>query len=512
MVSNSSAGNNHGQGDHPRNGYSEVRALFKLQEEIPIPSGTTFDVTAILADPYAFPNILPGPETDESQALPPSPIWRRSVTRLRLVKRPTIAGDHNHLDAEDVAVAASLWGLSSTAQRQIKKRLRSSDPSPAIRHYAEIVARWSVTVGCTACRDMAIERTMHSATQAIAALADGLTYAIPFPYAPLASHAFRDSQFASVKEFDLQDKLQEDHGVFITSESDPRIELAANLPSLHVQASHFELLTTILNAQNKNLEISSFYRFMAAAYRALYLESKPSSCILLAAQACESLFDLVLLHLLWWDRELPADAGQLLSDGVVKRVQSHYTRMGGTWDLATAPVLMAWRKAVADKRNRVAHGGQQATAAEAVEALTAARNVYDYFTHVANQEAARSRYPTLSGILDLRVMNFGTRKQREALSSYLSDEKRAHWSFRFYRALANRERWKANGNPMQPSKDQAQLWGTFHATSSDIEWWLYDSETHFVIQVERPQFDPAIFGELAATYRRKIRAGLEQDS
>jgi hypothetical protein len=320
MDSQDSTTSAHASADHPRNGYAEVRALFRLRDLMPLPTGMTFKVTPILADPYAPPRISEGPSLDEDQILPPPNDWRRSAANVRLIKEQ---GEPYRLASEeDIRMACRLWHIDNTDEAR-DRLFEAYTVTEARFHFAEIAARWSVTVGCSACIDQAVARTVNTVNHAIASLSDALTFAVGFPYSPLTIERVMASHVVWVKEFSLDDELCIGHPLSLAFKADPRDELARTFPTLEFQGDQLDRMIRVLLARNGDLDVAEYFSFLAGAYRALYVDGNPSSCVILAAQACESLLDTVLLHVYWWDREDPATAGRLLCDGIVKRVQRH---------------------------------------------------------------------------------------------------------------------------------------------------------------------------------------------
>jgi predicted ATP-grasp superfamily ATP-dependent carboligase len=84
----------HGTPDHPRDGYAEVRALVRLQDNIPIPSGTAFEVTPNLVDIAASAHVTEAATLHGAPDLPFSEDWQKSVCNFRLL-RNEIGAEHS---------------------------------------------------------------------------------------------------------------------------------------------------------------------------------------------------------------------------------------------------------------------------------------------------------------------------------------------------------------------------------------------------------------------------------
>ena len=487
--------------------------LFPLREGLLFPpSGTALEVSSNLANRLDRPFISHGPTVDLGTLLPIPEGWINSISNVRILdgaSEPRVG-----TLTEDVGdFVKGLWSVGPEEQTEEQAvQPRMTGPWPAA--YAEIAACWSVTLGCEDCYDDAVARTSLVLTNVLHELVESQTIASGIPLAPLLGEFFRESQVVWVRECWLDGNLYQDHGYREVRHLDPRAFLmdqigegAGVYPTEQIYLDATDVMIALMNDR----EIAPYYRFVAAASRNLYLNNEPSTAVLLASQACESLLDLVLLHILWWDGEDYVAAGQKLSDGIVKRVQSHYMRMRGTWDLATCEPLGNWRAMVTDKRNRVAHGGRSATEEEAAAAVGAANGLYLHLLDVANKEWPRSAYPALAGILKLSA-GWGTAKQRKAQEYYGNKSLRPHESFRFYRNLANRERWKANGNPLSPTTEHAETFVTVRRNDDAMDWWLYDPESHHVIRSETPRLAAQEHSRFLEEYRGYIRDGLDVDT
>ena len=158
MTGGGKPGTMHQVEPHPRNGFVEVRVLLRLRETIPIPSGTTFRVVPKLSDPSLPPSVTAGPRVGEVEPLPFSDDWRMSAQHFRLSKfRQHIAV--RAVGEETLALAIRIWPSSRDLIQEGEAAGDFGGEGEGLIQYAEMSARWSVTLGCEQCRVAALDRT-----------------------------------------------------------------------------------------------------------------------------------------------------------------------------------------------------------------------------------------------------------------------------------------------------------------------------------------------------------------
>jgi hypothetical protein len=492
---------------HPRNGYAVIRMVFALDEGFPGPVGGALSVVSALGSETDRPMIYLDGEVDEESPLPLHQNWRLSHSYVRLLSRefPLRVTWAEHL----FAVAHNTWkvsGYDESLQRLIIDREANEKEE---KYYFEIVSGRSVTLDCNECQRTAIGYTAATAIRTVQAISEGFTYALEIPFAPLPVDLHRHHQAVHVREFNLSGELHRDHGVELVSQLDPRSVLLDQHPEQTMEETVLGL--EVMNAITNEYETARYFDFMSEAYYSLHITDNYSSVVVLAAQACESILDSVLLHMKWWDGASPDETGAVLTEAVTKRVQSHYRTLGGTWDIPTSVELGAWKTNVADVRNRVAHGGKPATYGEGYEALTSARRLYEFLCDISTSDRARSVYPVLSTLLDSKREDpLKTRREREAVSWFYRDAQ--GWrAFEHFHSLVNRARWIAYGNPLLPSIKHSEPYISISRSCDEIEWWIYDPETHHVLRAIPAEVDSAALPELFQEFRSQMRPGVDRD-
>jgi hypothetical protein len=128
---------------------------------------------------------------------------------------------------------------------------------------------------------------------------------------------------------------------------------------------------------------------------ALYRDGQYAEAAIQAAIAAEVLLSSVLAMLVWEETlEAPdlREAAAVLAQPLVRRVKTGFHgRLGSSWQINTPGPVASWHSMTAGLRNRVVHGGFRPSRQEAVQSLSAVR---DLETFVCDRLAAnRSTYP-----------------------------------------------------------------------------------------------------------------------
>lgn len=133
-----------------------------------------------------------------------------------------------------------------------------------------------------------------------------------------------------------------------------------------------EQLNTWLSVRKRGHPLMPYAERELDARLALDTRGDYAAAVVSAQTAAEVLVDSLLTLLLWEEDADPADAATLFSEGLQKRVRTHFgTRLGGDWNTRGSGPVGTWGTFLAPLRNRIVHAGHHPTRAEAREALSA---------------------------------------------------------------------------------------------------------------------------------------------
>lgn len=206
---------------------------------------------------------------------------------------------------------------------------------------------------------------------------------------------------------------------------------------------------------------------------------------LLFGIAAESLFDELILHLMWEEGLTPEHVAQNWVDGLDSRVRRELpNRLGGPWDLTRRDPIGAWAQDVASLRHRVAHAAYTPTEEEARRSFD---GVSALVTHLCDRLASpevMKNYPRTALALaakgGLRRRNAYTKRIRELQN----DPSEVMWTEAFYRW---REAWRRTrqdqtAQPRVPDESGAWLLAVRHPDRSLI-WIRHDRAQNLAIEV-----------------------------
>lgn len=212
---------------------------------------------------------------------------------------------------------------------------------------------------------------------------------------------------------------------------------------------------------------------------------------LLSGVAAESLFDELILHLMWEEGLTPEHVAQNWIEGLDTRVRQELpTRIAGPWDVTRRSPIGVWAQDVASLRHRVAHAAYTPTEEEARRSFD---GVNGLVTHVCDRLASpevMKKYPrtalALAGEGGLRPRNAYTKRIRELQN----DPSEVSWSETFYRW---REAWRRTrqdrtAQPRVPDETGAWLLAVRHLDRS-LRWVRHDRVQHLAIEVDVSEQD-----------------------
>jgi hypothetical protein len=457
---------------HRPDGFAVVRLSASLNAPVPFEAGVTFDSTLPLSEARHWADINKIYRTDPAEPLQLQPYWHSGQFLARMSDRPAADLHHGHTVAKD-------------ADQE--------------HGYIEVCIGSTITMGCAHCVDYAIDRAMLAVDAVLDTWQQVFTFAAVHAVTLKTTRTKDVDRAFTVAEFDAnQQSTVRSHGPFIADSHAP--EAFTDF----ADGRFNERVKVALLALGRRRELYPFIDFFADAIRSYQHYDELSGGLLFAALASESILDLTLLHLLWWDGVDPAEAGQILKPGVTSRTKflpNYANRIGGSWDGSTGPIR-SWKEAVADPRNRVAHGGRHATSDEVERAIGATNELYEYLRLLADGEKARRNYPLLISMLSAGLDENLSKRQMKALSAYYDDPERPMERFFRYIAACNKERSIAFGNPIDPSAEFADGVAVF-SNDEIASWWLFDREAFSVIQVQDPHLGDAMMTALTEEYRRR---------
>ena len=448
-------------GEHIRDGYAVVRVRTPLGERVPIRSGSLFDATIPLTEGRHWADLH----------------------------------DVRHGDADDELPLHPYWGAG-----QFYARIRDTgDTQGRQMQVLEACVGSHITVDCADCVTNAADRAMLGVDTLLDTLEQAYTFAEMRPVNVKNRTGTGGRLWFSATRFDAaSDEPVGDTQEFTAEPAPPSTADSADASA----PARFSIATF---AFARRAEIALFIDFVADAVRMEGFHQHASGALTLAAQASETLLDLVLMHMLWWDGVTPEDGAQDFKPGVVSRVkeiENFAVRLGGSWDGSTGPVAR-WKSQVADPRNRVVHGGRHATQSEAEESIAATLGLYEYLLKLADGEKARGGYPALLGLLvagDPSQLRTG--RQRKAAALYFDLTTESTFRFARWRAIAARQRSILNGNPVRPAITVPEFLAVFDHRGV-AGWYIVDQDSFYAIEIEQPDIAEDDLAAMAAEHLRR---------
>ncbi len=207
---------------------------------------------------------------------------------------------------------------------------------------------------------------------------------------------------------------------------------------------------------------------------------------LLFGIAAESLFDELILHLMWEEGLTPEDVAQNWIEGLDARVRQELpARLGGPWDVTRRNPIGVWAQDVASLRHRVAHAAYTPTEEEARRSFDGVNALVTHLCDRLARPAMLKNYPrtalSLAGEGGLRRRTAYTKRMRELEN----DPSEVLWTETFYRW---REAWRRTrqdrtAKPRVPDEAGAWLLAVRHPDRS-LQWIRHDRAQHLAIEVD----------------------------
>jgi hypothetical protein len=207
---------------------------------------------------------------------------------------------------------------------------------------------------------------------------------------------------------------------------------------------------------------------------------------LLFGIAAESLFDELILHLMWEEGLTPEHVAQNWIDGLDTRVRQELpARLGGPWDVTRRNPIGVWAQDVASLRHRVAHAAYTPTEEEARRSFDSVNALVTHLCdRLASAEVLNNYSRTalaLAGVAGLRRRNAYTKRIRDLEN----DPSEVSWTETFYRW---REAWRRTrqdrtAQPRAPDETGAWLLAVRHHDRS-LLWIRHDRAQHLAIDVD----------------------------
>jgi hypothetical protein len=211
--------------------------------------------------------------------------------------------------------------------------------------------------------------------------------------------------------------------------------------------------------------------------------------VLLLGISSESLFDELLLHLLWEEAKTPEEAAIGWVDGLDSRVKSQLPhRLRGSWDFSRGGAISDWAMSVAALRNRVAHAGYVPLEAESQRAMQVVNALVIHLCdRLASPEVLR-KYPRTA----LALAGEEGLVRREAFSQRLQrisqDPTEVTWDETFFRW---RESWRRTRQDLTttrrtPTAQGSWLLAVRHSDRS-LHWIRHHRGLHLAIETQVPE-------------------------
>ena len=254
--------------------------------------------------------------------------------------------------------------------------------------------------------------------------------------------------------------------------------------------------------------LDQFYNIRREAFIA-YNKGNSIVASLLLGVAAETMFDELLLMLLWEEGVLPKDAYALLrdekSDTTFKRVESdlYSSRLGGEWSsLKKGTAVRKWRYKILELRNKIAHIGYEPTQEEMQEG-------FDTLIELVSFTADRlcesfKKYPICADVI-VGYPGMVKRGCREEFDKFVKDlvypanpqRTFGYWKFEVERF--SREK------PFMGSYKKSKPAYFIHASGEEM-WLLLDDDNRLVQRIpDQTVSDKALLKNLDATIKKAKR-------
>jgi len=212
---------------------------------------------------------------------------------------------------------------------------------------------------------------------------------------------------------------------------------------------------------------------------------------LLLGISAESLFDELLLHLLWEEAKIPEQVACAWIEGIDLRVRTELpSRLGGLWDFNHTGAIGDWARSVAALRNRVAHAGYTPNEDESRAAMAALNALV---THLCDRLASPQilrNYPrtalALAGEDGLRRRRAFTRR----IQLLQEDPNEVRWveTFSRWRESWRRTRQDLTTTPRAPTREHSWLLAVRHADRT-LHWIKHDRALHLACETRVRESD-----------------------
>ena len=217
----------------------------------------------------------------------------------------------------------------------------------------------------------------------------------------------------------------------------------------------------------------------------LRLDGEPRQAVISAASGCESLLDDLLCCLLWEEGERPEDWSQFFNQSLTQRVRSgsYAARLKGSWTFAGDGPIARWFGSVRGVRNRVVHGGDEPTTAEAVEAMASALELTNFIVDRLRHRV--SKYPRTAWMAGAPAFLSNRSLNRHVLP-LTEDPREPPW-----RQTARRWEWVMHQgtddgawSQRDPAQEAHHLVAVKHATGAVV--WAFATESGRASRIGEP--------------------------
>jgi hypothetical protein len=484
----------------PSDGYVVVRMLLPLQEEV----GTAGTVWRAYFSEVQFPRVayIAGRARElEDADNDPFPVgWRNGEFFIRLHSGKSRSLVKVNLGRQG-EFAASLW---NTSLAEPWSRFLNRIPDEAVT-WAEVIAVRKVTLSCNDCTNSAINLTTRGALVALQSLQKATTFAVfRVPSTLLTPESVQYAVLIQIARHATTGALVDKSEVYPVMPY--RMMRRRHLEYEPPQEDRAGEIPHALRAIAGERIFSRHVELIAEATEAIYFRGQGSQGLMLAAQACEHVLDILLFFMMWWEGLTPKQGATEFesSSGIFGRVKGSYRkRLGSGWDPDDG-ILASWRDQVARPRNRVTHGGSVVSLGEAEESLEIARELRTVAATICGQEENASKYPPLRALL-LGDEQLGDSARGMSESTFYDDPSHADERFRAWVAMLHGELALAN----LPSLERAQVLIS-PLRGGGFDWWLFDPDVHKVVEVDPASLSKKERRELAARNEHFLRDGIRR--
>jgi len=370
---------------------------------------------------------------------------------------------------------------------------------------AEVVAVRKISLTCSECANLAVNVATRASLDALYSLQVAYSYSANDPIPILTAETIQPVVMMQLSKFDLD-------GTLIELE-----DLRPVIPHIMISRKHQTLTRSsstdfstetagALRAVSGRRIFSRHIELVAESAELIYAQGKSSLGLMAAAQSCEYLLDSILFFLMWWDGLTPKDGAsqfESTNNQIASRVKELYgSRLGHRWTPASG-VLLRWKNDVARARNRVIHGGSEATLGEAEDALQTARDLRSFVADICALPDNLLKYPPLHALLvgdEMLPDNWAAMTEAEfyEFPGYPAER------FRAWVALAQGELSLS----IEASTDRAQVLISQMKGGSGFEWFLFDADAHKVVLVDPTSIKKAERRRIEQKNRDLLREGI----